>query len=986
MPNRPDWNASDWKEYFQENHPNFWFKEQLKKETLARNEKEKLIEFLERLSVNAEQSEVEKQNIKTKSSLFFKDPLKPKPEEWIDWTPEKWLQWADSDEYKRLYASSKNIYRPSGVQQPDPESVPILEYKDKMPVFFSKWSTPKTKIKSTTMTPEAQKRTANNEIISVGVNKQPEQTFLFNPTQSPTEDPSYIYARNDLPDFSKSQVKEIDSNIFVNEKRRVPSSVSSDYLYNNKFQSSNGLPSSEFSALQSLEFARFKDRETGAINPSMLLLTKKPNYSTQPIAELSPDYLSSQNFKFQPSFQEGSSPSNFQNLNVQNQGSLPTQGGIQDPQSRPPPANSREQQNKFRPVKFRPRRPGQEQDFLKSQSLKANPNAPDNSNLSPEVFLPPIDKNNPNFQEIFNNPNPNINPYFPPNYPYNFPNQFPAPQPASSSTSTSSGGGGSSAAASSSAGHSSSSSTSVSKGGNNNNDNVYYECNGSQCDDNERPANKFQINDENRNVFISDETTTTTIIPSITSQNLLENITFPSSGNSQINLNIPPGVSPPPDLQDAINKGGTINLNCDLDNGCPTLVPIEERSSTTTNAPVFSISISPIFGNINRGSSEESSSSDTSTTSLGNSVRDKLLQNSQELQNELPQRGLGDDYINEIYELDAPRSSVNKINSNIDNRDRVGSIDNNIVSNRNPTRYTERVADIPNSNENSKNTEEDLKDIVKALTGLIQLLNTTSTRQGRPKFNGALTQPFKHLGNKRYPVKNIIFDDDAMFSNLKTDNIPDGDILYFNTKKNLPFSHIQKSSPDSTVSTIPPHLIPLGPDGTPLVKPDGTYILPGVVTQNNKLSNMFPYLSSERKQATKMVTQRNTIIRNTTDFVKQTNQSSTSIDNRDMFTKTIDMINDMPMDTKRHMLANMMVGVPMAAITMAAVGLPPLGNSYFSIISNKGFTNVLSIQFSFNFVDRKIRYFSNCASCNSHTWFYICCIYRCESSSKPTQG
>ena len=180
MPNRPDWNASDWKEYFQENHPNFWFKEQLKKETLARNEKEKLIEFLERLSVNAEQSEVEKQNIKTKSSLFFKDPLKPKPEEWIDWTPEKWLQWADSDEYKRLYASSKNIYRPSGVQQPDPESVPILEYKDKMPVFFSKWSTPKTKIKSTTMTPEAQKRTANNEIISVGVNKQPEQTFLFN--------------------------------------------------------------------------------------------------------------------------------------------------------------------------------------------------------------------------------------------------------------------------------------------------------------------------------------------------------------------------------------------------------------------------------------------------------------------------------------------------------------------------------------------------------------------------------------------------------------------------------------------------------------------------------------------------------------------------------------------------------------------------------------------------------------------------------------
>ena len=43
-----------------------------------------------------------------------------------------------------------------------------------------------------------------------------------------------------------------------------------------------------------------------------------------------------------------------------------------------------------------------------------------------------------------------------------------------------------------------------------------------------------------------------------------------------------------------------------------------------------------------------------------------------------------------------------------------------------------------------------------------------------------------------------------------------------------------------------------------------------------------------------------------------------------MITRTIDMIHDMPMDTKRHMLANMIVGVPMAALTMAAVGLPPL--------------------------------------------------------------
>ena len=43
-----------------------------------------------------------------------------------------------------------------------------------------------------------------------------------------------------------------------------------------------------------------------------------------------------------------------------------------------------------------------------------------------------------------------------------------------------------------------------------------------------------------------------------------------------------------------------------------------------------------------------------------------------------------------------------------------------------------------------------------------------------------------------------------------------------------------------------------------------------------------------------------------------------------MITRTIDMIHDMPMDTKRHMLANMIVGVPMAALTMAALGLPTL--------------------------------------------------------------
>ena len=43
-----------------------------------------------------------------------------------------------------------------------------------------------------------------------------------------------------------------------------------------------------------------------------------------------------------------------------------------------------------------------------------------------------------------------------------------------------------------------------------------------------------------------------------------------------------------------------------------------------------------------------------------------------------------------------------------------------------------------------------------------------------------------------------------------------------------------------------------------------------------------------------------------------------------MVSKTLEMIKEMPMEDKRHMLANMMLTVPMAAISMAAAGLPHL--------------------------------------------------------------
>ena len=46
LPDRPNWNSTDWFNYFKGNHPNFWFKEKLKKEALAKIEKEKLEDYL----------------------------------------------------------------------------------------------------------------------------------------------------------------------------------------------------------------------------------------------------------------------------------------------------------------------------------------------------------------------------------------------------------------------------------------------------------------------------------------------------------------------------------------------------------------------------------------------------------------------------------------------------------------------------------------------------------------------------------------------------------------------------------------------------------------------------------------------------------------------------------------------------------------------------------------------------------------------------
>ena len=850
----------------------------------------------------------------------------------------RWVEWSKSEEYRDLYTSPTNIYRPSEVEQP--ESPVVVGYREKMPVILTQWSTPTPRQQPTKpgllIKENIQER--NKEVIRGKISPPPE-TFFPDPTQSPTEDPNYIYNvnYNKTKSTSRSQLNDIRPQFVINAQRKVPGSISSDYIYNKNFESS-GLPSSEYSPLSNLEFERYKDRGTGAINPSLLLLTEKPSYAKDdglPAVELAFDVFN-QEQPVNPSFQEGLSPERFETSFIQSQGSVPAEGEPQDPKTRPPTANNRKQQNRFRPPQFRPGRPGQGQGFQGGNNQRINPNLPDNSNLSPEVHLPPINQNNPNFQNIYRNPGPQqINPYHPPSNPGLFPNQY--PQGASSSTSTSTGGGGSSAAASSSAGFSSSSSTSVSDGGNNNNENKYSECTGPQCSDVREEEKPFSLTDDNRNVFFSAETTTTTTRSPLRETNLLENITFPNGGDQQINLNIPQGVSPPPDLQEAIDLGGDINLNCDRTNGCPTLIPPQDRSTTTlrtTRPPVFRVSISPLFGNIRSGNSEEETSSGIQETK--NEVREKLLANAasinSEATNELPLRGLGDDYVNEVYELDAP-TSFSKSQGN-----RVATIgDNSGVINRNRISATsgfDRVAAIPPVETGGRgDTAEDLKSVVKALTGLLQLLNST----GRRKTNDQtvnLTQPFGlgHLGGKRYPVKNIIFDEDATFSKIKSQNVMDGDIIYYNIKKNLPspqYQNIQSQSISKIdTTTIPPHLIPLGSDGSPLVEPDGTFISPGKYGQRNQMSQMFPYLADKNSYTTRAPAKTTTVSidLNTTSTSHADGSNNNITDNRDMITRTIDMIHAMPMSTKRHMLANMVVGVPMAAITMVAAGLPPLGN------------------------------------------------------------
>jgi hypothetical protein len=88
---------------------------------------------------------------------------------------------------------------------------------------------------------------------------------------------------------------------------------------------------------------------------------------------------------------------------------------------------------------------------------------------------------------------------------------------------------------------------------------------------------------------------------------------------------------------------------------------------------------------------------------------------------------------------------------------------------------------------------------------------------------------------------------------------------------------------------------------------------------------MFPYLSAAGATVAPVPAADGTPANTTTNVsVSGGQETSSGHGSKNMLTSMIDSVRDLPMDTKRHMLANMMFGVPMAAITMAAAGVPHL--------------------------------------------------------------
>ena len=229
-------------------------------------------------------------------------------------------------------------------------------------------------------------------------------------------------------------------------------------------------------------------------------------------------------------------------------------------------------------------------------------------------------------------------------------------------------------------------------------------------------------------------------------------------------------------------------------------------------------------------------------------------------------------------------------------------------------------------------TEEKLDRLIDSLGSLIHLINATkeqgnSLSSSKPVSidqSSLVNVPpgfgAGQMGNFALPGNNETegtYQEESLFENSVSHHLGSAPLqgsAFFNIKR--PLGTIDQND-NRPKTTIPPHLIPLGSDGTPLINPDGTLILKegqpllNYGDNKKKLTDIFPFLGADQQHLHQL------------QYIPPSG-NGTDVDNRDFLTRALNMARELPMDTRRRMLAGLTMGVPMAALTMATMGVPTL--------------------------------------------------------------
>lgn len=252
--------------------------------------------------------------------------------------------------------------------------------------------------------------------------------------------------------------------------------------------------------------------------------------------------------------------------------------------------------------------------------------------------------------------------------------------------------------------------------------------------------------------------------------------------------------------------------------------------------------------------------------------------------------------------------------------DRLGPGDN-IVS---PPKYTPQGQKINQALDKATMAvatakPDQLDTLIISLTSLVNLLNTTKTQGNSDKKVFRIPPGFGsgQMGNIPLPaLPEDSFSPDNSFLGQNVAHVGTrGDGFaeaLFNLRDPLPLPPVNNSAPQEG-TTIPPFLIPLGPNNEPLLNPDGTptkNFVNSNIPNGQHVQDMFPFLDPS--------------VINSFYTTTPSPVNDTYVDNRDFVTRMMNMVRELPMDTRRRMLAGMMFTVPMAAATLAAVGVPSL--------------------------------------------------------------